>query len=125
MRNQQSGFTLIELVAVIVILGALAVVALPRFIDLQDEAQTEALNGVKGAAASAHAVNYSGAVADSGDAVNITDCNQTPSILQSEPDNYTFQSDSLGSSTGDTADCTVTQDDTGDTATFTGIYVSG
>ena len=38
MDLREAGFTLIELVAVIAILGVLATVALPRFINLQDEA---------------------------------------------------------------------------------------
>lgn len=58
MSRQQSGFTLIELIIVIVILGALAVVALPRFVDLQDEADQAALEGVAGSLSSAFASNY-------------------------------------------------------------------
>lgn len=63
MKSQQSGFTLIELVAVIVILGALAVVALPRFLNLQDEAESAALEGVKGGLSSANATNLAAALA--------------------------------------------------------------
>ncbi len=49
-RTQRtSGFTLIELVAVIVLLGILAVAALPRFIDLTGSAKISALQGVAGA----------------------------------------------------------------------------
>jgi len=58
-RHQQ-GFTLIELVMVIVILGILAAVAIPRFIDLAGNAQTAAVQGVAGSLASASAINYSG-----------------------------------------------------------------
>ncbi|MEX0606843.1 MAG: type II secretion system protein, partial [Halofilum sp. (in: g-proteobacteria)] len=63
MTKKQQGFTLIELVAVIVILGALAVVALPRFVDLQGEAEQASADGVAGGISSAFAVNYAASLA--------------------------------------------------------------
>lgn len=55
MRNQK-GFTLVELVVVIVILGILAATALPRFINLTNEARLAAVNGLAGGLRSAVAV---------------------------------------------------------------------
>ena len=48
MHKRQAGFTLIELVIVIVILGILAAAALPRFTDISTEARTSAINGLAG-----------------------------------------------------------------------------
>lgn len=62
MKQQQSGFTLIELVAVIVLLGILAVTALPRFVNLQGDAREATLRGIEAALRGADAQVYSKAL---------------------------------------------------------------
>lgn len=57
--QKQNGFTLIELVVVIIILGILAVTAAPKFINLQGDARVSALQGVKGALQGANSLYFS------------------------------------------------------------------
>jgi MSHA pilin protein MshA len=57
--QKKSGFTLIELVVVIVILGILAVVAAPKFLNLQNDAKAAVINGLKGEMEGAISLTYS------------------------------------------------------------------
>ena len=61
MKHNQ-GFTLIELIIVIVILGILAVTAAPKFLDFSSDARESTLTGVKGALESAGALVYGKAI---------------------------------------------------------------
>ena len=63
--QKQKGFTLIELVVVIIILGILAVTAAPKFINLQSDARKSALQGLKGAIDGSNALVFSKAALES------------------------------------------------------------
>ncbi len=57
-HQKQSGFTLIELIIVIVILGILAVTAAPKFLDLQADAKSSTVKAVEGAVKSVSSIVY-------------------------------------------------------------------
>ena len=57
MKNQQ-GFTLIELIVVIVILGILSATALPKFVNISTDARVAAMSSVEGSMRSANSMIY-------------------------------------------------------------------
>lgn len=124
MYQRQKGFTLIELITVIVILGALAVIALPRFINLQDEADAAALDGVAGALGAGAAVNLAGELAGDGAQVSVADCTDVANTLADGlPTGYTITSAAIAAPTGNAVTCSVNQTSTGNSANFTGYHV--
>lgn len=110
MKKIQHGFTLIELVMVIVLVGILAAVAIPKFIDLKSDAALAASNGVAGALASASAINYAANKASA--AVLVTTCSGVAGLLTTTPpSNFTIAGTAP-------AACTVDNKDGGATVTW-------
>lgn len=62
--KKQSGFTLIELVIVIIILGILAATVLPKFINLQGDARQAVMNGLKSSLETASTFTYTKAIVE-------------------------------------------------------------
>ncbi len=72
MQKVQKGFTLIELIVVIVLLGILGVTALGKFQDLSSNAQEAAIEGIASELSSAAAINYAAGTLSGTYAVTLT-----------------------------------------------------
>ena len=106
MNTRQAGFTLIELVMVIVILGILAAVAVPKFVNLQGDAQQAAVEGIAGALGSASAINYAVRSVDTAKGTAVANCTDLANALEGGLDaDYNIQAGVIAA--GTVVTCTV------------------
>jgi prepilin-type N-terminal cleavage/methylation domain-containing protein len=93
-KNRQKGFTLVELIIIIVILGILAAVAIPRYIDMRAEAANSTARGILGGLRDAATLVYTNRIVNA----TTTPIDMTAVLDQAQVagyDTYSVSSDTL------------------------------
>ena len=93
MHTKQSGFTLIELILVIVIIGVLAVSVAPKLLDTKEDANIAALSTIAAVLFENSNTNFMSRAVNSSNGQSILNCDQLPNLLRTPlPSDYTVES---------------------------------
>ncbi|MDP9107592.1 MAG: type II secretion system GspH family protein [Pseudomonadota bacterium] len=125
-KSSQNAFTLIEMVIAIDIIGILAALSLPRYIDLSNESKLASVQSVAAGLSSASAINYSSRKLNGGYGIPITKCEDSAgTLLSGLPSGYTIRSQIVA--VDQTASCLLnlggSLTSNGTVATFTAIGI--
>lgn len=121
MKKHDQGFTLIELVTVIILLGILAAFAIPAYINLSTAASSSTISGIAAALSSANGINYVARKESVTLGVPVTNCTSLSSAIQGAilPTGYTIATATVAVDT--TIACTLN----GPNSTTATFYATG
>jgi len=128
--KRQHGFTLIELIMVIVILGILSAFALPKFADFSGDAETSSAEGARGAVRSASAIAHAAFLANGSSGSTVTLEGETIDMVGGYPTANAAATngnicDAAGIEAGDFTCATTSGDGTNDSPRVMTITLSG
>ena len=113
-NKKQSGFTLVELVVVVAVVGVLAVVATPKIMDVAGDARQATLNGIAGALTAATTRNFAQRSANKDtsepfDNIEMKNCTTAANVLEGGvlPDGYVITTLPITELTGKATVCTI------------------